>query len=288
MSRYQDSSAARRKLRTELRAARERKGLTQQAVVADLEWSLSKLLRIEAGSISVSITDLRALIGLYDITDKQLIADLSEAARESRRPPWWHEYQDIIRPQFAQLLGYETSATDFYEFAMTLIPGPFQTEEYATAVMRAARYNVDEETLQRGLKLRLRRGEWLLDRPDVRRIVLLLDETTLQRPVGGPETMSQQLEHLLALSDRDTIDLEVIPVGLGEHESLGGSFKVLRFDDDENDVLYLTGLGGDALVRDDQNQVSEYLQRFERMRARALSGADARQRINDAAKSFVD
>lgn len=287
MSRYQDSSAARRKLRTELRAARERKGLTQQGAIAALEWSLSKLLRIEAGSIGVSVTDLRALIAVYGISDEQLIDELMDAARESRRQPWWHEYQEIVRPQFAQLLGYETSATVFFEFALTLLPGPFQTQEYATAVMRAARADLDATTLQRGLDLRLRRGEWLLDRQDVRSIVLLLDEAALLRPIGGPQAMSRQLQHLLSFVERGNIQLEVVPLSLGEHESLGGSFKVLQFDDDENDVLYLSGLGNDVLVRDDQKQVLEYLHRFERLRTHALSGEEAHRRIADAAETFV-
>lgn len=287
MSKYRDPSAARRRLRAELRAAREGKSLTQQGVADSLDWSLSKLLRIEAGSIGLSTTDLRALLNLYDVSNTWLVEELIEAARESRRQPWWHGFQDLIRPQFAQLLGYETTATVFLEFALLLLPGPFQIADYASAVMRAARGDVISELdLHRGLELRLQRGKWLLERSDVRSIVLLLDELALLRPIGGPKVMADQLRWLLELAQRPIFELHVIPLGVGEHDSLGGSFKVLQFDDSDNDVLYLSGLNHDTLVRDDEAVVADFLRRFERMRAEALSGENALERVARAADSF--
>lgn len=287
MSTYQDPSVARRRLRTELRAARERKRLTQQQVADELDWSLSKLLRIEAGSVGISTTDLRALLDLYDARDKQHISELMAAARESRRQPWWHEFQDQVRPQFAQLLGYETTATVFLEYAQVLIPGPFQTPDYATAVMRASRtVEIDDDTLQQALELRLRRGQLLLDREDVRDIVLLLDEFAIERPIGGPEVMARQLDALVELSERTHVEVEMLPVSIGDHGSLGGSFKVLQFDGEDNDVLYISGLNHDTLVRDNPDVVADFLKRFEQMRAQAISGDEARERIARAAAAF--
>lgn len=289
MSTYQDPSAARRRLRAELRAAREHKGLTQQFVADSLDWSLSKLLRIEAGSVGLSTTDLRALLSLYDIQDAQLIVELMATARESRRQPWWHEFQDQIRPQFAQLLGYETTANVFLEYAQILIPGPFQTPDYAAAVMKAARAgSISEEELRQGLELRIRRGQWLLNRDDVRDIVLLLDEFALLRPIGGPQVMAAQLDSLVELSKRDSVHVALLPLSIGEHGSLGGSFKLLQFDNGDNAVLYLSGLNHDTLVRDNDELVADFLKRFEQMRTQAITGDAARERIVKAAESFRD
>jgi hypothetical protein len=54
MSTREDPSRQRRRLRVELRRVRDAAGLTQRQAVEQLEWSLSKLIRIEAGTVGVS------------------------------------------------------------------------------------------------------------------------------------------------------------------------------------------------------------------------------------------
>jgi len=58
----------RRRLRSELRSAREAKGLTQDQVAHEMDWSLSKIIRIEGASSSISANDLKALLSLYGLT----------------------------------------------------------------------------------------------------------------------------------------------------------------------------------------------------------------------------
>lgn len=68
----------RRRLRAELRRARQDAGETQEQVAAAMDWSLSKLSRIETGSTDISTSDLKALLYHYKIADpiriEQLIA----------------------------------------------------------------------------------------------------------------------------------------------------------------------------------------------------------------------
>src|SRR6185369_13946342 len=70
-------AAARRRLRFALRSARENAGLTQSDVAARLEWSVSKVNRIENGEVTISPTDLRALMGLIGVTDRKIIDSLA-------------------------------------------------------------------------------------------------------------------------------------------------------------------------------------------------------------------
>src|SRR5262245_2951824 len=60
--------AMRLQLRVELKRLRVGAGLTQKAVADSLDWSTSKVIRIENGSNAVSVSDLRALAGLYGLT----------------------------------------------------------------------------------------------------------------------------------------------------------------------------------------------------------------------------
>jgi predicted transcriptional regulator len=79
-----ERKAVRQKLRTELRDARRRVGLTQREVAAAMDWSPSKMLRIEAGAVGISTNDLRALLDCYKIYDERRTEELLNLVRGSR------------------------------------------------------------------------------------------------------------------------------------------------------------------------------------------------------------
>ena len=82
--RTDERAAARQKIRTELRNARKRAGLTQKEVAAAMDWSASKMLRIEAGAVGLSTNDLRALLDCYNIDDRGHAEELLSLVRCSR------------------------------------------------------------------------------------------------------------------------------------------------------------------------------------------------------------
>lgn len=82
MATGQDVLAVR--LRAELRNKRRLAHRTQKQVAQAMDWSPSKMLRIETGAVGISITDLRALLTYYDIKDEQQTEELVELARASR------------------------------------------------------------------------------------------------------------------------------------------------------------------------------------------------------------
>src|SRR5690606_6885937 len=120
-----------------LRRAREAKGLTQGEVAKRLEWSLSKVNRIESGEVTVSSTDLQALLRLFDITDPATIEQQSADARTSRRRGWWDEpaYRQHLTPATMQVLQFEVQASTIRVFQPVLIPGVLQTRPYAEFLM---------------------------------------------------------------------------------------------------------------------------------------------------------
>ena len=78
---YWDPSACRRRLRDTLRKAREKSGLSQRQASDALDLSMSRLIRIEAGTVSVSTADLRALLHLYQVNDPAEVDALTEMTR---------------------------------------------------------------------------------------------------------------------------------------------------------------------------------------------------------------
>ena len=63
-------AVARRRVRMALREAREKRDLTQSQVAEAMEWSLSKVMRIESGEVTIAPNDLRFLLAYLGITDR--------------------------------------------------------------------------------------------------------------------------------------------------------------------------------------------------------------------------
>ena len=126
----------RRRLRTELKKARQASGLTQDQVAGEMDWSLSKIIRIESASSGISANDLKALLQLYGVKDPGQVDSLLALARAARERSWWSAYRDVAPQPLLQLIEYESAAHVIRQFETMFIPGILQTEDYARAVIR--------------------------------------------------------------------------------------------------------------------------------------------------------
>src|SRR5579862_9233916 len=116
----------RRRLRAELRRARLDAGLTQEQVAAAMDWSLSKLIRIENGSVGISTNDLKVLLDHYGVVADNQVEELIVLARAARERSWWSTYHDVAPPRLLQFIEYQTEAIITRSFEPLLIPGLLQ------------------------------------------------------------------------------------------------------------------------------------------------------------------
>jgi Domain of unknown function (DUF5753)/Helix-turn-helix domain len=242
-------AAARRRLRLALRNAREAKGFTQRQVADALDWSLSKVNRIESGEVSVTSTDLQALLRHFEITDASRLADLTEAGRAARRRGWWDqpEYRAHLTPAMIQSVQFETQASEIRSYQPTLIPGVLQTRDYALAILTAWSKELTEADLTARLDVRMQRREQLFTRPDPPTYYLVLDESVLLREVGGQQVMSAQLYDLLAMIRAGHVSVRVLPLVNAAIYPIG-LFMIYASDDDEDVALYVEGTLHDDFV----------------------------------------
>jgi len=263
-----DPAALRRRLRTELRRAREEAHKTQRDVADALFWSPSKVIRIENGQTGVSVTDLKALLDLYGMRDTARTSELVELARQSRKQPW-SQYRDVVPPEVATYYGYEASASVVRQFEPLLIPGLLQTQAYTRALLQGV-FQEDEGTIQRRVEARLERQE-LLNREDERELFFIVDEAAVRHLVGGARAMADQLEHIAELGERPDITFRVVPFGVGGYIGLQGPFSLLEFPQpDDADVVYLEGRET-SFFHDDDEKTSRYLNIFFDLENKALS-----------------
>jgi transcriptional regulator with XRE-family HTH domain len=258
----QDPAVQGRRLRVALRDARQAKRLTQKEVARTLEWSPSKLLRIENGAVSVTTTDLKALLNVYGITEQQRVDELVEMARIAKRQPW-ATYRDVLTPEFMVYLSYESSAAVLRQFEPLLIPGLIQTEEYARATIRIlSASGVSDEVVERRVQARLERQD-LLAREDAPQMLFIMDEAAIRRQVGRGTIMIRQLEHLKDMAKHPKVNIQILPFGVGEHPGMKGPFIVLEFPGPEDDnLLYLENSRGDLVSRDDPEDTASYVDTF--------------------------
>jgi transcriptional regulator with XRE-family HTH domain len=250
MGTVESPAVARRRLRLALRKAREAKGFTQGEVAKRLEWSLSKVNRIESGEVTISNTDLQAVLRLFDITDTDRIAQLSADARASRRRGWWDEpsYREHLTPATMQMLQFETEATAIRVFQPVLVPGLLQTRPYSEFIMNFFNEDLDAETRRIRLDVRVQRHGQVFETADPPAYFLMLDESVLFREMGGPEIMADQLRQLLLHIAKPHISLRVLPMTDAVTLTMLGQFTLFDLGDEENAVLYHESIIQDEIV----------------------------------------
>jgi transcriptional regulator with XRE-family HTH domain len=262
----------RRRLGAELRRLREAAGLTIDRVAEELECSPSKVSRIETGQVSATPRDVRDMLGLYRVDDARLEA-MVQVAREARQRGWWQKFVDVPDGVPAYI-GLETAATSIDVYMALLVPALLQTPDYARAVIAAVRPDLPRSEIDRRVELRLRRQD-LLDQERPPRMRVLLDDTVLRRPVGGPAVMAAQRRRLLADAGRPAVTIQVLEVGAGAHAGMDGPFTIFGFPAPaERDVVALDS-AADALYLEGPEDVGRYRRVFELLLPAARSPEDS-------------
>jgi transcriptional regulator with XRE-family HTH domain len=276
MPQQQGVATTRRRLRLELRRLREQADLQQAEVAKRLDWSASKLIRIENGSVGISVTDLRALIAHYDVPDGD-VDRLVKMARATRERTWWSPYRHVLSPQLPDFIGYEADAARILHYHPAIIPALLQTEAYMRALLPAVMLTAltDDEYLELAA-VRQRRQREVLDRAVPAELVVVLDEATLRRVVGGPEVMRAQLEHIVELAGRrPQLSLAVLPFAAGPHIGMQGPFQIMEFSDDaDGSIVFLENVFGE-MVEGRAEQCKLLLEHFERMLALSRRAEEA-------------
>jgi transcriptional regulator with XRE-family HTH domain len=271
----------RRRLRAELRKARQATDppLTQEQVAHEMDWSLSKVIRIESASSGISANDLKALLQLYGVEDSGQVDSLLALARAARERSWWSAYRDVAPSSLLQLIEYESAASVVRQFETTFIPGILQTEDYARAVIQDY---YDErpgsDKLRALVELRIRRED-LFDADNRPSFQFMLDEAVIRRLVGGSSVMRNQLRRLIEVADKPNVTVEVIPFSAGLHPGMNGPFEIIEFaDPSDSDIVFLESPRGD-IVSDDPEETLKYREAFEGLAKAALGPRDSLARI---------
>ncbi|WP_405583228.1 helix-turn-helix domain-containing protein [Streptomyces sp. NBC_01092] len=260
-------TARRRRLAIELKRLREESGLTCSQVGKELDWSSSKVSRMETGQGRVQPSDVDAVCRFYGTAD-ELRDLLKSLAKESKTKGWWHAHSDAIPAWFSVYVGLEQAVSDLRTYQAEFIPGLLQTREYASELSRAWVDHTPED-IQRMVDVRVRRQELLTSEsaPDLWAVV---HESTLLHTIGSRQVMARQLERMLEIQRLKNVTVQILPFDAGAYPTTG-SFTVLGFPEQEDpDVVYREGLT-DSVYLEEPKDVALYTKAFDHLRALALS-----------------
>lgn len=255
-----------RELGERLRSLRMDAGYTVEGAAAALLVSASKISRLEKAVRRPSSRDVRDLCSLYGVSDEQRDLLMSLAA-QAQQTSWYQEADHV--PGASTFIGLEQAASHVFEWTTLLIPGLLQTDAYARRLIERLRpegvwsaEQVDEIAASRA------RRRAVLENPNPPRLHVVLDELILRRPVGDPDVMTDQLSHLVAMSQEPHITIQVVPASAGAHPGLDGPFIVLTFaDHTQRDVVYTESATG-ALFVDKESVVRQHRDLFDYLATR--------------------
>jgi transcriptional regulator with XRE-family HTH domain len=260
----------RRRLRGELRQARQDAGLTQEAVAAAMEWSLSKVIRIEAGAVGISTNDLRALLRLYHINDPQRVGYLLSLGRDARKQTWWSKYRGAAPPNYFQYIEYETAAIIVRTHETILVPGLLQTKEYATTLAQRGTSVLPERNIRTLVEIRMERQKQVLGHPESPLSFFILDEAVIRRLLGEESIASGQVAKLIEMAEHPRVTIEVVPFSAGINRGMYENFSILEFEGFGDDILYFESARDAIFSHDEAGEISTYRELFEELREASL------------------
>ncbi|WP_280426379.1 helix-turn-helix domain-containing protein [Nocardia carnea] len=265
---------------------REAAGLTQKQAAAALQKGVSTIGRMEEGNLGVRFrdVDVQAILNVYKVSaeeQKRLLA-YTAATRNGRTKQWWESFSEDMPEWFSLYVILEDSAASIREYESELIPGLLQTRDYIEQLARTPAGLLDDVEVQQRVQIRLER-QGLLTRSHAPRLDTILNEAVIRRPVGGPEVMLNQLDHLLKVSSHNNITVRILPYSAGVHGGMAASaFILLDFPTGSNGehleppIAYVDTLTGSMYLN---NEFRSYELAWNDLEQKVLGEDESRQLI---------
>ncbi|MEU8964911.1 helix-turn-helix transcriptional regulator [Streptomyces sp. NPDC048491] len=240
------------------RKLRVRKGWTQE--------QLGKQIGFSAAAVSAMETLAQPASDDMLVELERVLGDGLEIFEDARVPVRLEKYP----VQFQDYALLEQTAVVLRLYAMLVIHGLFQTEEYARALIGGGYPALPEQRVEELVEARLARRA-LFDRTPAAHIEIVVEESVLRRVIGGSETMRGQLLHLAECSLRRNVTLQVLPMDTGSFGEYAGARGELNLvETPTHDRLVYLEVQDESVLLSDPAKVSTYAQRYAKIQAQAL------------------
>ncbi|MFE0189282.1 helix-turn-helix domain-containing protein [Streptomyces sp. NPDC058989] len=256
-----------------LRSVREERGWKQDELAERMGYSGRHISAVETGCKPPTRRFSRSLDTVLGLT----------GTAESFERAWGELRNGSLLEGFPEYLGQEARAAEIRLFDVGVIPGLLQTPEYARAI--------EEGHVKRGTlspEQASERVAFLADRQAalVRRnppmVIVVLDESCIRRPIGGPEVMERQLARLIEFADQPDTTLQLAPYAIGERRPFNRLVNLLTLPD-RSVMSYVESETNGHLDRE-ITSVLPLVRSYHQLQAEALSQAESVATIEQVRK----
>jgi transcriptional regulator with XRE-family HTH domain len=250
----------------ELRAMRKQRGLSVGELGALVNYSGGTITMIECmwrtptHQLAVKLDEVFGLPGTFQRLEARI-----------RGIPFTRGYRPFK--------DAEAEATSLRMFEHTLMPGLFQTEDYARVLMEAYFSTTEFEAKER-IAGRMERQQ-VLRKEDPPRVISLLDEQVLARNVGGPAVMTDQMDRLAELARLPNVTIQLIPAEWA-HPGLTGAFVIAETAESPA-IVYLDSVL-DGTVFQETDTAEDMIALFDALRTEARTGSVSLRLIEEKAR----
>lgn len=259
----QQPTVAGRSLGAELQAIRKERKLSSTKVAERLGWQQSKISKIENGKQGVTSADVASLLAIYGITGYERDR-LIEATDGVDTPGLWEKQGGMSRDS-RTLIQLEPQATEIVNMQPLVIPGLLQTPDYIRAILSAC--GVSAADMEVRVAARLGR-QALITRDKPPNLDFIIDEFALRRQLLPTQALVRQLRHIVETTERPNVTVRVLPLSLGGHRGLDGSFMLLDFSKGKSTVHVEHKIS--TFFLEEKHEIDFYREEVDKLREAAL------------------
>lgn len=261
----------RRKLGRELRRLRLRADLSGPQLAKRIGTSQTRISRIETAAVKPKISDVEAW---FDATatprrDRESLLKLAEEAL-TELSEWQAVFRGSLAGRQRELMATDRAAREIRHFQPYLVPGPFQTTDYARAAISGSNLTGELDVEQAVLD-RLERGRRILGKQGPRYDAVLMEAGIRWRPKGCPAgTRQAQWQRLLEVAQVAHVSIRVIPLDAELVVAPMVGFVMLTLKDPNEPMLVRMETPALHMAFSGANQLEAFELTWERMAAAAL------------------
>lgn len=272
-----------KRLGAELRRMRLAAGRTTEYAAGLLGLDRTKVSNMESGIRAISPERIRILASNYECADERYVEALVAMADVGKRG-WWQQYRGSLPQGLLDVAELEWFATRLRSYQTVHVPGLLQLGEYARAIFAAALPPLPDSEVELRVVQRLRRQQ-VLDRDSPVEYVAYVHEWALRMQFGGRRVMREQLHHLCQVSERDTVELRVLPVEAGAFPGAGHAVLYAHGQVPRLDTVQLDSAHGGEFTHSEA-QLAKYQIHMDWWQDHTLNPQDSRDLIHSIARQL--
>ncbi|MFE0109208.1 helix-turn-helix domain-containing protein [Amycolatopsis sp. NPDC059019] len=263
-----------------LRQLRKAASLSGERLALRCAMSQSTISRVERGKLLPSVTDVERILTALEVpreaADK--IIALARRANVEHVSVRALAEKGLWRNQL-ELKALTENSSVVRSFLPVMPSGLLQVPDYARAVLSPTIPNSVARDVEKAVAARL---DWqnVLDRP-THKFFFLMTEQAVRLRRADRDVMARQCAHMAEVSERQNIEIAVVPLTTRVPDAPMNTFLVL------DDRMVIVELFSGRVVLRDYRDVRYHLEHFDLFYSHALTGDRARAFLLSARDEFL-